>query len=302
MPDQHLPMSVRRARLIALGSKSGRLGEPTKMPGYAFGTSAFLCQRGSVLAQDPTTACGQCYARTAYYDTKDEVRIAHERRMAGLRHPEWVPAMITLILAHTTRADPYFRWHDSGDLQGLWHLKNIIAVCQTTSWVKHWLPTHEPHIVREYLQNGGTIPENLCLRISADFIGKPPAKIPGLEGIPTHTTHRGHGQTRLVQVSENPKDTFECRSHTRAIKKGTAGFCGPCRACWTPSIPNIGFAIHGEKPWKLQRKLFPEEIVPRVRATKGSRRDKPKGEIRSPITTTCGNETDLVQLRLFRDK
>jgi Gene product 88 len=262
MPDQHRQMSVSRARLIALGNNGGRLGEPSKMRGYSFGISAFQCKRGSILADDPTSVCAHCYARNAFYDTKFEVRIAHERRMAGLSHPEWVPAMVTLILAHTDQANPYFRWHDSGDLQGLWHLINIIEVCKATPKVKHWLPTHEPYIVLEYLQGGGTIPVNLCLRISADFIGKPPEKIQGLEGLPTHTAHRGHGKRHRVMVSSRPGDSYECDSYTRAAKEGTAGICGDCHLCWNRQVKNVSFPVHGEKWGKHQLDLFQIQKAP----------------------------------------
>ena len=35
------------------------------------------------------------------------------RRLGALLRPDWVQAMTTLITGHK-----YFRWHDSGDLQG----------------------------------------------------------------------------------------------------------------------------------------------------------------------------------------
>ncbi len=263
MPDEHQLMPIGRARLIALGSETGRLGEPTKMPGPSFGISATHCIRGKVLAADPTSVCAHCYALTNYYLTKDEVLIAHKRRFAGLTHPEWVPAMVALILHETTNEfGKYFRWHDSGDLQGIWHLLNIVKVCIETPRVRHWLPTHEPNMVADYLKlvHYGVhpaFPENLCLRISADYIGKPPKKIAGLEMIPTHTAHRGHGKQYRVKVSDRLGDSFECDSYTRAKKKGTAGFCGDCRACWNNRIKNVSFPVHGEKWDKYQLRLFP---------------------------------------------
>lgn len=77
--------------------------------------------------------------------------------MMGLSDPQWVPAMVRL-LAHL-HAEPfrridlglrgkklarvgrrrwndmgYHRWHDSGDLQSVEHLRKIIEVCRPASW------------------------------------------------------------------------------------------------------------------------------------------------------------------------
>ena len=49
------------------------------------------------------------------------------RRLQALTGPLWVQAMTALITGHK-----YFRWHDSGDLQGAQHLKNIFEVCKNT--------------------------------------------------------------------------------------------------------------------------------------------------------------------------
>ena len=37
----------------------------------------------------------------------------------------------------------YFRWHDSGDVQDLDHLRRIYEVCKLTPDVQHWMPTRE---------------------------------------------------------------------------------------------------------------------------------------------------------------
>lgn len=256
-----LPMPVTRAREIALGRKDGKLGEPTKMPGFTFGLSAFKCQRGEVLSLDPNSTCAHCYARSNFYLTKDTVREAHERRLTGLTHPEWVAAMITLIRHEVDPKDPYFRWHDSGDIQGVWHLANIVEVCRQTPNAKHWLPTHEPFMLLAYLElvrneQAPAIPANLCIRVSADFIDQPPARIEGLEGMPTSTAHRGHGNSRAVQVSERRKDSIECKSYVRAKQNGSAGLCGDCRACWNPKVVNVSYPMHGERAAKYQLPLF----------------------------------------------
>lgn len=254
-------MTIKRAKEIVLGSSSGRLGETSKMPGLSFGISAFHCRRGRELAKDPNTPCAHCYAQTAFYKTWEPLVLGHKRRMKGLKHPLWVPAMVMLIVRYTKPNDPYFRWHDSGDLMGIWHLRNIVEVCRLTPEVWYWMPTHEPFIVLEYLElvrkgEAPEIPPNLRIRISADIIGEPPARIEGLEGILTSTTHRGHGEHRVVQVSDNPADSFECKAYLNGQRATDAGFCGDhCRACWE-DVKNVSYGIHGTaRNRKTQLKL-----------------------------------------------
>jgi len=55
------------------------------------------------------------------------VKDALQRRMDSLDHPQWVQAMVVLI-----DKQPWFRWHDSGDLQSLEHLEKIFEVCRLT--------------------------------------------------------------------------------------------------------------------------------------------------------------------------
>jgi hypothetical protein len=263
MTPPTLPMDIDQARIIVLGEKNRGLGRPLKMPWYAFGLSASACKRGQVLAQNLATVCAQCYGLNDFYKTYHNVKTAHELRMKGLTHKMWVPAMVTLLLFHARKGKSkqprFFRWFDSGDLQdGL--LEKIVAVCTETPAIIHWLPTHEPHMVLDYLNRAskGTaapIPKNLVLRISADYIGKPPEQIAGLEHLPTHTVHRGHGTGTAVQVSNNSRDSFECPSFRSAKKYGDAGCCGKCRKCWDPKQKNVSFPIHREKTQLYQLKL-----------------------------------------------
>lgn len=85
--------------------------------------------------------------------------------------PPWVEAVATLILRS---GEKHFRWHDSGDLQGVWHLRKIIAVCRWYPAVRFWLPTREHQTVEAYRRLGDGIPENLCIRYSAHLVDGPP--------------------------------------------------------------------------------------------------------------------------------
>jgi len=247
-------MDLREAATIALGRPDAQLGQTSKMPGRSFGLSAFQCKRGSDLAADPRTACGQCYARTNYYATKHEVVKAHRARMRGLRDPRWVEAMVVLVRQYVDPAVPYFRWHDSGDIQSVAHLRRIVMVCQATPDVRHWLPTHEPHMVRRYLAAHGAFPSNLCVRVSADFIDRPATGVPA--GLVTSTIHRGHGNRNLGKVTAAGQRSIECKSYTRSKDGHSAGECGKCRACWDQRVRNVSFPLHGERKGKYQLRLL----------------------------------------------
>ena len=130
--------------------------------------------------------------------------------------------MATAILK--TEASGFFRWHDSGDLQGVWHLEKIVAVCKLTPSVKHWLPTREFAFVRQFLERGGKIPNNLTIRFSAlMFDGPAPESLAKRCG---------------VQVSGASQSAFTCPASSQGNK------CLTCRACWNKKIFNVTYKKH----------------------------------------------------------
>ena len=124
--------------------------------------------------------------------------------------------MIGLIRSHQ-----YFRWHDSGDLQSVHHLKKIVTICQHTPQTTHWLPTKESAIVKQFLKRGGSIPHNLIIRISASMI---------------NTTHHHHLSNCLGSGVVTTNATCP------ASQQGNQ--CRDCRKCWNPSIPFITYHKH----------------------------------------------------------
>ena len=60
----------------------------------------------------------------------------------------------------------FFRWHDSGDVQNLDHLRRIYAVCKLTPEVQHWMPTREAW-TKDYIVEA---PDNLVVRFSIPMV------------------------------------------------------------------------------------------------------------------------------------
>ena len=195
----------------------GGLSAPGKMPCKSFSISAFLCQTGSRLAAIAGSVCADCYARKNRYAMQN-VQAALARRMTVLARAltdplfrsEFISAMVFLI-----SRKPWFRWHDSGDLQSRAHFDLICDVARASPDTMHWLPTKEPRYVK------GDIPANLIVRVSAPHIDQPPPK--------------GYAHTSTV-VSD--KNNATCRSFERE------GKCGPCRMCWDPKVANVSYYQH----------------------------------------------------------
>jgi hypothetical protein len=217
------PAYLKRHHTLAWETVGG-LSSPSKMPCYGYSTPATACATGGRLQKVSGSTCSGCYAMKGFYRMPN-VASALAKRLDSLTSPAWVPAMVELIDAAEL---PYFRWHDSGDLQNVDHLASIVAVCESTPKVTHWLPTREVRIVRDFLKAGGEIPSNLTIRVSAHMIDRFPGNAP--MGLPFSTVH--------TDESVLPSGAEVCG----AAKRG--GECGPCRACWEPSNVHISYAKH----------------------------------------------------------
>jgi len=189
---------------------TGGLSAPSKMPGPAYNLPAQACVTGSKLVKIPGSVCAGCYALKGRYNFRN-VRLALARRLESLQHPQWVLAMTVLI-----KGEPVFRWHDSGDLQSSWHLKQIFEVCNATPETSHWLPTRE----RKFLPlNTDSIPKNLIIRMSSHRIDHAPVK--------------SWPWTSTVSTG-----SFTCP----ASKQGNE--CGSCRNCWNREVTNVSYPKH----------------------------------------------------------
>ena len=209
-------MKLKEAKEIT-GHISG-LGKPSKMPGFSTSLSAFDCKTGAKLAKIEGSVCSKCYAFNGNY-RYPAVKKAHKARLEALKHPQWIEAMTLLIGHYTNKADPYFRVHDSGDIQSPEHLLQWVQIARNLPWVKFWMPSKEIKWVKQAYKNISDFPENLVVRLSAPMIGQSAPK--SIQAFPTSTVAANAG--------------FECEAYKRGNQ------CGSCRACWMPKVGNVDY-------------------------------------------------------------
>jgi hypothetical protein len=210
----------------------GTLGYPSKMPGTSYGIPAQACITGSKLAAIEGSTCSKCYALRGNYIFRD-VKKSQAKRLISLDNPQWIDAMVTLLITAHIKLDPvkrkvihklppFHRWHDSGDIQSQDHLAKIYAVAQATPWLQHWLPTREAKMVTDYVKAGNAIPANLTIRLSATMVdGAMPKAWPLTSTVHDRSTGDGH----------------RCPAPSQGNK------CGECRMCWSDA-ENVSYHIH----------------------------------------------------------
>jgi hypothetical protein len=192
---------------------TGGLSAPGKMPEGSYNLPASACQTGAKLRRIPGTPCHGCYAFKGRYNFPN-VKDALTRRLESLTHPDWVEAMGVLV-----QGKKHFRWHDSGDLQSVQHLINIMEVCKLTPATQHWLPTQE----RKFLPlNTDSIPKNLIIRLSN-------AK---------NNTVPGQAWSHWSTVVTTPRAGHVCPAPDQG------NVCGSCRACWSKDVKEVQYRIH----------------------------------------------------------
>lgn len=243
------PMTIGEARKIA-----GTLSLPSKMPGTGFGLPASACKTGSKLARVAGTVCSGCYALKGTY-MRGNAQKAQRTRLRGLRDPLWAEAIITLLkwahrgpikadlgalgvrrlkigLPRYIYSEPgWHRWHDSGDLQSVNHLAAICYVARRTPAIRHWLPTQELTMVRQFLTNGGVIPPNLVIRVSMPMVI-------GAHNANHRLVERSWSHLSSVFEIAPPAGAHICPAPSQDHK------CGTCRACWSKDVPHVAYLQH----------------------------------------------------------
>lgn len=199
----------------------GGLSSPGKMPCYSFSIPATECHVGKRLNKIKGSVCSVCYALKGRYSFPN-VKNALANRFKKLNNKYWVEA-ISFILNY--RKEKYFRWHDSGDLQSVEHLHKICQIAINCPQCKFWLPTREYKFVKQYIEAGNIIPNNLCIRLSSLMIdGPPPVQL---------------ANSLNIQVSGVSKNQdFSCPAPYQNNQ------CQKCRSCWDKQIFNINYKKH----------------------------------------------------------
>jgi hypothetical protein len=223
-----IPISKAVAKSIC-----GSLTQTSKMPCKSMSLPTEACQTGYRMAQIPGSICSDCYADKGFYAMyQNTIKPSQFARLDSVwqamnssEHADaWVTGMVSLI-----GADSYFRWHDSGDLQGIHHLTLIVLVARATPHCKHWLPTREYAMVKEWIRVFGALPENLTIRLSAMYPDQPvklPSSLQGIRGITTSNVHTP-GKPVHGQACHAPNQNGECRD---------------CRVCWSDTV--VSYALH----------------------------------------------------------
>jgi len=208
----------------------GGLSQTDKMPGLSWGIPSSECKTGARLAKKENHTCADCYTKRGRY-VFGAVRDALARRLAAWRAGRrnwraWAEAFAVVVDA-SDRAG-YFRWFDSGDLQDLDMLRAIVRVAELLPGRRFWLPTQEHRLILKYIEDGGTIPANLTIRLSSREVDGPRPAIAAALGLPTSGTSR-------------QPDAWTCMAHVQNNR------CLACRACWDPQVTHVVYPHKGRK-------------------------------------------------------
>jgi len=216
----HKTIMMRKAEAQSI---CGTLTQTSKMPCKSYSLPTEACQTGYKMAQIKGSICASCYADKGFYKVyANTIKPAQFARLDSINDPHWVDAMVSLI-----GSDQYFRWHDSGDLQGLQHLEKIAQIATLTPNTRHWLPTREYAIVKQYIAKHGAIPKNLIVRLSAMYPDKPVMIPKSLHGFSNITASNVHTSKPVGKPCKAPDQNGECLD---------------CRECWGSSV--ISYKLH----------------------------------------------------------
>ena len=219
----------------------GSIGFPSKMPGTSYGIPAQACKTGGKLHAVEGTTCSNCYALKGNY-IYPSVKTAQANRLASINNPAWTQAMINILRYSHKRgvnkqgepiAAGWHRWHDAGDIQSEEHLGKIVEVARGTPEIRHWLPTRELSMLLSYIRKGGTIPDNLTVRVSDTMVdGKATKAWPITSGV--HTFEQWFSP---LTGDELPA-AYVCPAPKQE------GKCGDCRACWDHDVARTTYHEH----------------------------------------------------------
>jgi len=261
--DFYIPLVQKKIKTLKeANSIAGTLSKTSKMPCRSYGITAKACQTGTAMKQlnqdklhitcthdiqialkdgklIPT--CALCYCDDRGNYNYPSVMSSLHKRLESITNPLWTEALVYMIEHERTKGYEYFRWHDSGDIQSLDHIEQIIVACICTPLVAHWLPTLEAgtHIA-QFVQKYGSIDRirNLCVRASTPFINSRsmPNKKLGVQASVVIADDRTFRKEMTTFMNDN---ICTAKLHTGEDK----GKCGACRKCWDKNIDVIKYPL-----------------------------------------------------------
>lgn len=209
-------MKVKEAKEL-----TGGLSDPSKMPGKGYSLPALeACPVGRKLSENKDTICRSCYACRGRY-LFSNVKESQRGRMRKCLDPLWPEAMRTLISREKCR---HFRWHDSGDIFCRQYWNNMLEVMKGLPDYKFFLPTNERTLLKEWVEEGGKVPENCVVRLSSVYPGKL---------TPVHDKLKN--DPGILQCGVGTEG-YDCPAEYHERYE-----CGECRACWDRTIPVVSF-------------------------------------------------------------
>tara|TARA_Y100000401_G_scaffold62146_1_gene49340 strand:+ start:459 stop:1166 length:708 start_codon:yes stop_codon:yes gene_type:complete len=225
----------------------GKLSAPSKMNHcYSYSIPATKCITGAKLAKVKNSVCAGCYAlkgRFMFSNVQNALtrryNILNEALNDKKKEKIFVESFV-YALKHYEKKYKFFRWHDSGDLQSVNHLKLIAKIANLTPNIKHWIPTREYNIYNTYLKTEKQ-PKNLVVRVSGHMVNKPaPNSFKNVSNVLNGAKLPGF----TCKANENylkPGET--CKKCGTKLSKGGVHCC-TCTACWDPKVKTINYYYH----------------------------------------------------------
>lgn len=200
---------------------AGTLSAPNKMPCPAISLPAYACKTGVKLQAVENSVCSNCYAMKGRY-VMPNVKDALQRRLDGLANPDWKYALLRLIISEVKQNIPFFRFHDSGDIQSEKHFADIIWIAAQLPHVNFWIPTKEKKFANR------EVPANVVIRYSAAMIN----------------SNAGIGFANNSSVVVKRAIDAKLFNATACIAPEQKGKCLDCRACWNRDVKTIAYIEH----------------------------------------------------------
>ena len=228
-------------------NKGAHMSAPSKMPCYSFDLSVILSGCAARCVYGITNIC---YVLTNFHEmewNKARQNVL-KRNHDLLESKRFTQVMINELLED---GDRWFRFFAAGDFPNIESMHKIMDVCRAIDigTKKFWIPTSREDILETYLTTGNTIPDNVCIRISAPSIGQ--ASLPQLPYL--QELFEKNGVCYSATSMDRKKVTCPA-----SLKKH--GECGKCRNCWDKTNKLVVYLIHNTTSIKRAKEYLKNAI------------------------------------------